>query len=153
MSASGGSGGGFNILSALREVSERPNAIVQLVTNPVTYIAGAIATWVVTNLLLRPLGVFADVTATATGYVRGSFDGAFAAAAGGLEGVSTAIVGPNGAIAAVFDPLQASMTSLGIAAPLATTLTTAVLGAVVTMVIFVVARVLIDLIPGGGAFL
>jgi hypothetical protein len=122
---------------------------LDLLRNPVSFIFGAIATWVVKNVFIGPSKWVLALIDFAFARVDSSLATAGVSVDGALATAGAAFVsGPETAVAA----LRSAMTAAGLAAPIASTLSVGLLLALVGGFVYVLVRILLDVVPGGGAF-
>jgi hypothetical protein len=139
------------VVSGIRAIAgDDAGETLSLLRNPVAYIMGAVATWVVKNVFIGPSTWLLAMIDTAFASLRDAWATVDTTVDGALSTAGAAFVnGPEMAIQA----LATAIESAGLAAPLATTIATMLFVAVVAGVLVLLVRILVDIVPGGGAFL
>ncbi|AFK18634.1 hypothetical protein E6P09_07610 [Haloferax mediterranei ATCC 33500] len=142
--------GGVSVLGVLTSFSDNPDDLRSFLRAPAAFIVMTIATWVVTNVFLRPAEfVFGTVdwtVAMATGVIEDAFGTAGASAWKGLTSILE--------LPAMFRSVLAGpLMDAGLAAPIAGAFASALLATVATLVAYLIVRVIADFIPGLGGLL
>lgn len=137
-------------------LQQNSSTLKSFLARPEVFVIQLILTWLITNLVIRPTAYtvawidWAWTTATTT--VNDAFRSAYGGAA---RGISMAIIGtPSdpGLVRSLNQQLVSIAMQGGLAAPIASALVLILNAVIVTTLAVLVVRILLDLIPGGGAF-
>ena len=121
-----------------------------LLRDPRGYIFSAVAIWVVKNVFIGPSVFILAMIEDAGTRIQ---DAIAMVDASVSSGVSPAARGLSSAWDSVITGLSAPLVDAGLGAPTAVSLVTVLILVVVVTVVVLLARIALDVIPGGGAFL
>lgn len=123
----------------------------EFVESPKSFVVGLMLAWLVNNLILRPIGwgiAFVDWAFTTSADALGfSLTSTYQSVAGSLE--ESLLTVPR----TIEGVVLSVATDTGLAAPIVTAAVGVTIGVILATVVYVLARVIIDAIPGGGGLL
>jgi hypothetical protein len=148
---SGSKGAGALVEAGLRALAgDQADETLSLVRNPVGYVFGAIAVWIIKNVFIKPSLFFLGLINQGTSII----EGAIATADSSLTlGFSRAGAGILGVRQVVEGALISALMNAGIAAPFAATIIAVIYLIAVVVVSYLLVRIILDVIPGGGALI
>lgn len=138
------------VSDALPTSTESKDAVTAFFEDPRGWVTTLIAGWIVNNVFLRPVLTLLDMGAAALAVVENYY--AWWRHDWQVAGVHV-LDAVLGSVATVRLALVTVVTEAGLAAPIAVMLVNVVLVVLLVTVVVLIGRVVIDAIPGGGAFL
>ncbi|MFW5905304.1 MAG: hypothetical protein ACOCUO_00475 [archaeon] len=121
-----------------------------LLNNPQGYILLTVASWIVTQFFIRPLGFFVGLIEDAAAAVERAIDQSSDGVFGGLGEAGDSLLSVPQTI---FQSIETGLVSLGLGAPLASSVAAIAMLVVFWTVSIVIARAIADAIPGGGGLI
>ncbi|KAB1194835.1 hypothetical protein GJR96_09290 [Haloferax sp. MBLA0076] len=138
------------MLGTLASFSNNPDDLRSFLKAPAAFVVMTVATWVVTNVFLRPAEFAFGTIDWAVAMATDVIDDAFAAAGtSAWDGLTPFLEMPSMFRQELTGPLM----DAGLAAPIAGAFASAVLAAAATLLVYLVVRVVADAIPGLGGLL
>lgn len=149
-SENGPSGGLWDTLTA------NSGTVRSFVTDPSGFILGIVIPSLISMLIITPTEYLIGFIAAGANIVGNGLADAQSSIAEALEPAEAAILGSSssdGVIDMAFGGVESTLTSAGLGAPFAATLTVVVFASILTVLVYVLIRVAVDAVPGGGGLL
>lgn len=125
------------------------SSLREFLNDPKGFVVSLVLTWFITNVIVRPTAWFVAyvdwAVETAMGTVESSVKLSLSQAGG------TLVQSVLGTIRGVNRPIENALMQAGLGAPLATTVILVVEAVIVTTILVLLVRIVLDAIPGGGA--
>jgi|GEM_PF-4330653 len=150
MSEGGPSGGLWDTIVA------NSGTVRSFLSDPTSFILGIVIPALISTLIITPTEYLIGYIGVGADLIGGGLADAQSSIASALEPAEEAILGSsssNGVIDLAFGGVESTLTSAGLGAPFAATLTVVVFASILTVTVYVILRVSLDAVPGGGGLL